>query len=558
MAAAANSYQLVLLVLSFQCLASEVVSGPRETCFQHLPNATTSCLLCPVPPHLRMLYCSGEDAYIHASFVATTATTNDNSNSNINSLAIREVIFGLDRSRGLLKKSVFLRKLPQTVSELNGFFCNESRRQGTLCSRCKDGCGIALYTYYGLPCACPCGDYGILLYFLLEIGFSTLFFALVFFLKISVLSSRWYGVVFYFQTTASFGNTYPIMHTFYEKGGHRVLPVVLDSLHGVWNMDFLRLALPQFCVSQHVGTLGAISTGYISALWPLFLVVLISLALRLHKRDYKIVVYPWRVVNKISAGVIQRRFRETNLIKTFATFLLLSYLKLMYVSFALLGTSTSYNVSPDNSSVIHGRTFSLDPEVPYGSRKHLKYAIPAFVIVLFVGILLPLGILLYPMKCVQRLWGERVTGRFWLGVKTFIEAFHGGFKDGTAGTRDYRPIPALTAFSRVFFAMMYSLRGAPVLAYNLPLFYVAIAFYGLVKVAIFGLGKPYKTRRHNLIDVLLWALVAVECLFISAMFEGEYDGHVMYTLVVLAFLPATAVAISVEISIFKYLIAQRN
>ena len=548
------SYLLVLLVVLCLCVTGEVAGDPRQICFQPLANTTTSCVLCPVPPHIRMLYCSREDIFIHPSFVATTTTS---AKSNRYSIEIGEVIFGLDRSRGLQQCSVYRRKMPPKVSELNGFFCNESQRQGRLCSQCMDGCGISLYTYYGLPCSCPCNSYGIPLYFLLEIGFSTLFFAVVFVFKISVLSSKWYGLLFYFQTTANIGTTYPVMYTLYGKGGHS-LPIVLDSLHGIWNLDFLRLALPQFCVSQSIGTLGAISTGYISGLWPLFLVILVSLAVELHKRNYKIVVYPWLAVNKMSAGVIQRRFAETNLMKIFVTFIVVSYMKLIYVSFALLGVTIPHTLTPENSSHREGPWLSLDPDIHYGSLKHLKYAVPASFVILFLGFLLPLALLLYPMICVHRLCGERMTGRFWISVKTFIEAFHGGFKDGTNGTRDYRALPGLTLLWKMFLAMTYAFRGVPSLAYNLPLIYVGIAGYGLIHAAFFGLTKPYKIRRHNLIDVLLYALLAVECICISALFMGVYEPGMLHTIFVLAFLPVTAVVISVKIEIFKFLIARRT
>ena len=38
----------------------------------------------------------------------------------------------------------------------------------------------------------------------------------------------------------------------------RVLTAII-TLYGVWNMDFLRLVIPPFCVTHNVSVLGAIS-----------------------------------------------------------------------------------------------------------------------------------------------------------------------------------------------------------------------------------------------------------------------------------------------------------
>ena len=42
------------------------------------------------------------------------------------------------------------------------------------------------------------------------------------------------------------------------------------------------------CESETVSTLGAITCGYISAVWPLILILLVSLAMELNKRDFRI------------------------------------------------------------------------------------------------------------------------------------------------------------------------------------------------------------------------------------------------------------------------------
>ena len=42
---------------------------------------------------------------------------------------------------------VFYIHLPKNVSLLNEFMCGSFNREGTLCGKCKDGYGTALYTH---------------------------------------------------------------------------------------------------------------------------------------------------------------------------------------------------------------------------------------------------------------------------------------------------------------------------------------------------------------------------------------------------------------------------
>ena len=87
--------------------------------------------------------------------------------------------------------------------------------------------------------------------------------------------------------------------------------------------DFLRLAVPRFCVREGLSVLGAVRTGYISAFWPPMLIVLTSLAMHLNKINSKIVVHMYILgISSASDGFIQRQLAETNLVHTFAIFCL--------------------------------------------------------------------------------------------------------------------------------------------------------------------------------------------------------------------------------------------
>ena len=225
-------------------------------------------------------------------------------------LTVGRCCFGLNRSRGLSKGRVF-RQLPANVSEVNEFTCNSTNRNGYFCADCKKDYGIAVYRYYGLRCA-PCYAYGIALYLLLEVGFSTLFFVLIFAARININSGKWIGFVFYCHALAKELIDNMLFTIAFQRNSSAAL--LLFTAYGIGNMDFFRLVIPPFCVSQKLSTL--VTCGYISAIWPLILIVLVSLAMELNKRDFKIAVYPWKFIDRVSYGAVKHWFAQTNPVHT--------------------------------------------------------------------------------------------------------------------------------------------------------------------------------------------------------------------------------------------------
>ena len=95
------------------------------------------------------------------------------------------------------------------------------------------------------------------------------------------------------------------------------------------------LCIPHFCVSEQLSTLGVVSLGYISVVYPLLLTLVLYSLIKLHHRGCRLVVAIWRPLHRYFIRF--RRFWQTStsLMDVFATFLLLSYSKMLFVSFNL-------------------------------------------------------------------------------------------------------------------------------------------------------------------------------------------------------------------------------
>ena len=136
-----------------------------------------------------------------------------------------------------------------------------------------------------------------------------------------------------------------------------IFKLALLTFYGIWNLDFFCYFLPSFCISSDMSTLA-----------------------RFRRR--------WNPKGSV--------------INTFATFLLLSYSKLLTVSYSLLDANILYNNSGERVGPV---VFYHDASIEFFSRQHLPFTLPAMCILLVFVVFPLLLLLLYPMRSFQRCLG---------------------------------------------------------------------------------------------------------------------------------------------------------
>ena len=189
-----------------------------------------------------------------------------------------------------------------------------------------------------------------------------------------------------------------------------------------------------------------------------------------------------------------------SIVDAFATFLLLSYVKLLSVSSDLFIPTHVYNINGSSLGVY----LYYDATIEYFGSEHLPYGVLA-VLVLLVFILFPLLLLLlYPMRCFQRCLS--CCGVRWHALPIFIDGFQGCYKDGTNGTRDCRYFAAAFLFVRILLFIVFSLSLT-------GLFYGAAVLVFIPLVIAIVVVQPYKPRfsTYNAVDSVLVLLLALTC-----------------------------------------------
>ena len=389
--------------------------------------------------------------------------------------------------------------LPQNVCDLNEFMCGELNRTGLLCSHCKPGLGPAVFSYT-LPCLeCLDRRYGWLLYMFLATFPTTVMFLVIILCQIHITAPPLNAFIFVCQILVSLINANPRAYTD-ASGPTSYLVSFLLTVYGVFNLDLLHYILPPFCVSSTMTAIQALSLEYIVAFYPLLLTVALYICIQLHARDCKPLIYLWKPFQKC-CGCVSQRWGDPSksLIRTFAAFLLLSYSKILFVSFSLLHeTGHTVNISGEKVGPL---IFYYNATVPYFGTEHLPFALLALSVLAIFIVLPVLILLLYPTTAFQRCISHCCRRR-WLALDAFVDAFQGQYKDGTSGTPDWRCFSGLYLIFRILTIVTNVLPNMKYrTVYRVVCFTSASLFFGLL--------QPYKESWVNNLDSIAFMLFSL-------------------------------------------------
>ena len=221
---------------------------------------------------------------------------------------------------------------------INDYECNRTARIGQLCGRCQTGYAPPVYSY-DLHCV-ECSSTHYVKYIVIAFLPLTLFFIIAVTLHISATSPSLNAFIFVSQLL-----TAPVMSRLYIPvlkddiplpDYSRYFSVFILSLYGIWNLDFFRTFYDSFCLHPNMNILQIFALDYVIAAYPLFLITVTYVLVKLHDNNFKPIVCLWRPFRRCFIRFRRHWDIKTSLIDAFATFFLLSYVKFLSVSFDLL------------------------------------------------------------------------------------------------------------------------------------------------------------------------------------------------------------------------------
>ena len=388
----------------------------------------------------------------------------------------------------------------------------ESSRAGIMCSKCVNGTSV----YYHSP-TFKCGrqdkcHLGWLFYILSELVPVTIIFIIVIAFNISFTSGLASGFIFYAQIINFFDIT---IHGSVQGGKVKLLNKINCLLYTMFNLEFFNMDELSFCLMKTDNTLNLLIFEYATFSYSFMLILLIIFILKVCDTRRTKLFFKLRI-QKI----------QTSIIHGMSAFLILCYAHCAKVTFFLLSYSP---ILGRNGVTVETVVYNYG-EIEWFGSEHLKYAIPAILIGTVIMFVPMIALLLYPIcyKCLALLKIEdtkcvRITCKILPieKLRPFFDSFQSCFKD------DYR-----------FFSGLYLLYRVLILA-NLFMNYVRYSYIVLeiqllLMLILHAMAQPYKQRRHNIIDSLLFihmALINALTMFNFTEVKSQYGIEQNITLV---------------------------
>ena len=394
--------------------------------------------------------------------------------------------------------------LPRNVNELDEAFCiSRWDRTGKLCKNCINDTGISVSSISYDCVECTDLTRGWLIYIAVTFLPLTLFFIIVVIFQVGVTSPQANGYIFFSQII-----TIPVQELIIESAWALSVPhdttkqQILTNLllfpYSVWSFDFFRIFFARdICLHKSMRIIHVLALQYIPALYPLCLVIISYILIELHGRNCRPVVWLWKPFCFLCVRFRRNWEAKTSIIDAFATFILLSYTKILLVSFSLLAPTDVIIV--DGSSV--GKILNNDPGVDFFQGDHLPFAILALAILVTIGAIPPLLLLLYPSHTFQRCLSFFKLQSH--ALQTFVDAFQRCYKNGADGGPERRYFAGIYFVFRIIVFLIFTVVSS--IDKRFTILQVTYTVFILV-LAVF---RPYKRDQYNILDTVFISILAV-------------------------------------------------
>ena len=405
--------------------------------------------------------------------------------------------------------------------------CNrdiQQNRRGQMCGRCENNHSPSPYSY-ALKCAdCSNHKYNWLKYLAIAYGPLTVFFIIIIVFRLNILSASMNAFIFVSQilscpallsvvsTYVDFSREHPVEHSKYIIAFNMV--ELETTLLAIWNLDFFRMLYKPFCLHPDMSIVQIKCLDYAVAVYPILLITMIYILFKLHEK-FDAIQCLFRPFVWLCAHFSHQLKASTSLVEAFATFILLSYIKISNISFDILMPVQVRNVS---GQVVGLYTY-YNGSLEYFGHDHLPYALLA-IFMFTVFNLLPLLLLcLYPCRCFQSCLNYcRLNSQV---LRIFMDAFQGCYK---FEPYDCRYWAAFNLFLRILVQAVFLITQSG--------YFVLIAGILMIQVvALVAIVRPYRQMVYNVVDIVLFlalVLVFFSCLGLPlCAFDRTIEGFVV-------------------------------
>ena len=389
------------------------------------------------------------------------------------------------------------------MSTLTEQTCGPLNRKGLLCSECYEGYGPAVYAFGNKCVKCHGSIYGRwALYLLVVLLPITAFYIIVIIFNINAASPPLTAFVLYCQLFVTINRIYMPSQQNLTSYYKRPTFLLVLTLSGIWNLDFGRYVIPPFCVSERLNTHHALLLDYVIGFYPMFLIFITYALIKLHSSNFKLVVLLWQPFHRCFAKVRRTWDSEASIVNTFTTFLLLTFSKILFVSFYSIQIETLTILNFTNPYIHH--VYYYSPNIRVDNHKFIPFITLSYTIVTAFVFIPTILLCCFPSRLFRKVL-FLCCGRIQHTINMFMDTLQGYYKDGTNGTYDWRFLAGFYPLLRI--VIMWSFRYSYHRTNNRSGSVTVLCC--IIVSAIYSLVRPYKKQIHNRVEILLLSLTTV-------------------------------------------------
>ena len=292
----------------------------------------------------------------------------------------------------------FILPINATREQLDNLICGSQQRTGLVCGECVAGTAPAINSDTFACVQCSPGDarLNVLYYILAEYVPLLLIFLCIIVFNIKLTTGPANAFIIYAQIVSStFGLTadgkIPLSrispHSFRLVNSYKVP-------YNLFNLQVFGSLLPPLCIGTQLNTMVIISLKYLEAVFPLLVIILIVVLLKLQRCTGR---------GGTTCCAVLHRWK-CSLLPALAAFLLLSYNRFCFISAQVIAPQPVWNLEYNQviTSAYFEATYALNDATHMA-----RYALPTILILITFVLLLPLLLLDYPLK-----WAEKICRRY--------------------------------------------------------------------------------------------------------------------------------------------------
>ena len=416
--------------------------------------------------------------------------------------------------------------IPISLNDLNESMCAPLNRKGLVCRECIDGFGLSVTSFEYKCINCTAVWYSIPLFLFLEFFPVTVSYLFILAFRVSITSPPMPCFIMFAQFFIIYiTDSHHLWTGIVNDNGELTLSyMVLRTVYGLFNLDFFRYLPPPLCLGTWLKPIHIPFFRIFTSFYPLFLIFLTWICVKLHDRNVRLIVCLWRPFHKCFVRLRKGWDSKSDLVDVFITFFILTYYKFVYIT-TIVSFHREKVLQVDMSGNISYISLAeIDLNFVYYSKSYTSFVVISGMLYLVYILLPPLLLILYPIKTFRSCLSKCCLNS--LTITIFTDKIQNCYRNGLDGGRDMRSFSAFYFYLRLLLHAVLVKFGKIILKENE---WTSLGVTYSLSALIVALIRPYRRTYMNICDSLLLINIAMMCF---TQFESTITTLLLYTPVV--------------------------